>query len=212
MHEESMSDWKVPAILTILILYLTVFAYFFLDAFLAKYVLRLVGQRFIFSEQVSNIPDLLFGIVCVTTILAWAVHLGLYRKSAKSNGPDMFELIGYTVPLVFLAKFCIKYIVGRVNTRVWLLSPESYGLHWFHGGGDFSGFPSGHMAVFTVLVLAIARYFPGLRSLAIGFLSALAITLLITEYHFFSDILAGVYLGFMVDLVIYRSLSAMHLS
>jgi membrane-associated phospholipid phosphatase len=63
------------------------------------------------------------------------------------------------------------------------------------------------MAVFTVLMLGIGRYFPRLRSVCAGLLFALALALLVTQYHFFSDIVAGACLGLIVDLLTWRGLT-----
>jgi membrane-associated phospholipid phosphatase len=63
------------------------------------------------------------------------------------------------------------------------------------------------MAVFTVLMLGIGRYFPRLCPVCAGLLFVLALALIVTQYHFFSDIVAGAYLGVIVDLLTWRGLA-----
>ena len=179
----------------------------YLDIRLAEFVSEKVGYGFIFSESVSNLPDLLFLMVCVITVASWTGRLYEAGKSAQGWVLNFLEHIGLAVPFAFILKELLKGLFGRTNTRIWLLHPDLSGFHWFHGGGDFGGFPSGHMAVFTVLMLGIGRYFPRLRPVCAGLLFVLALALIVTQYHFFSDIVAGAYLGVIVDLLACRGLA-----
>jgi membrane-associated phospholipid phosphatase len=63
------------------------------------------------------------------------------------------------------------------------------------------------MAVFTALMVAISRYFPQYRSVCYGFLFLTGMALIVTEYHFFGDVVAGVYLGLVVDRVTHKILT-----
>ena len=64
------------------------------------------------------------------------------------------------------------------------------------------------MAVFTVLALAVWHFFPRYRFVSVSVLLLLAVTLIVTSYHFLSDILAGVLLGFLTDAVVRHFLFA----
>lgn len=189
---------------------LVLFGVFFLDVRIARFVLGAVGSHVLLSDHVSNMPDILFDMVCVVTVLGWAGHLYLARRPGQGRKPDFFELLGSTLPIAFVLKYVLKLITGRANSRVWLVSPDLYGFHWFQGGGDFDGFPSGHMAVFTALMLGIARYFPRLRFACLGFLALLAMALIATGYHYFSDVVGGALLGLLVDQLTCRGLLSFH--
>ena len=179
----------------------------YLDIRLAEFVSQTVGFDFLFSQSISNLPDLLFSLVCIITVVSWTGRLYLAAKSAKGRMANFQEHIGLTVPLAYVLKDLLKELFGRTNTRIWLLHPDQFGFHWFHGGGDFASFPSGHMAVLTVLMLGIGRYFPRLRPVCAGLLFVLALALLVTQYHFFSDIVAGTCLGVIVDVLTWRGLA-----
>jgi membrane-associated phospholipid phosphatase len=183
---------------------LIIFGYFYLDARLAEFVWEGFGSGFLFSRQVSNLPDFLFMLVIVITVMSWTGRLYLAAKHV--NGPilNFLEHIGLAVPAAFIFKHFLKQLFGRVNTRIWLLQPDGFGFHWFQGGGDFSSFPSGHMAVFTVFMLGIGRYLPRLRPVCAALLFVLAAALIVTGYHFFSDIVAGAYLGLIIDFMTWR--------
>jgi membrane-associated phospholipid phosphatase len=185
---------------------LIVVSYCFLDIPVAEFVAKTVGFDFLLSGHVSTIPDTLLVLVCLVGVVGWSVHLWRARTVARPKLPDVYALLGSSVPLAFMLKAIIKYVFGRTNTRLWLVNPELYGLHWFDGGGQYASFPSGHMAVFTAMMLAMCRQVPQLRRACMGFLLCLTLALIVTEYHFLSDVIAGVYLGMVVDVLTWRGL------
>ncbi len=189
---------------------LVVLGHLYLDIRLAEFVTAKVGPEFLFSGPVSGMPDLLFLLVCIVVAVSWLGRFCLALMSIKGRGPDCLELIGWAVPLAFILKSPLKDLFGETNARVWLLRPDLFGFHWFQGGGDFASFPSGHMAVVMALMLGIGRYFPRLRTPCAGSLLLLAAALIATQYHFFSDIVAGTYLGFLADSLTGFVLSCRH--
>ncbi len=203
-------EWKKLLGSFIIFAVLIVSGCLYLDIRLAEFVTELVGFGRLTSARVSDLPDLLLLMVCVVTVVSWTGRLVLSRKSVESFNLEFLEYIGCAVPLAFILKQVLKELFGRTNTRFWLLHPDQFGFHWFHGGGDFSAFPSGHMAVFAVLLMGVSRYFPRLTPVCSAFLFALALALVITQYHFFSDIVAGLYLGLIVDSLTRQGLSFLH--
>ena len=191
---------------------LMICGFLYLDIRLAEFVSEKAGLGFLLSKGISNLPDLLFILVCTITVVSWTARLYLARKWPKSPILDFPELIGLTVPCTYVLKDLLKDLFGRTNTRIWLLHPDQLSFHWFQGGGDFAGFPSGHMAVFTALMLGIGRGFPWLRPVCVGSLLVLAVALIVSQYHFFTDIVAGAYLGAIVDLITWRGLAYFHAS
>jgi membrane-associated phospholipid phosphatase len=61
-----------------------------------------------------------------------------------------------------------------------------------------SSFPSGHTILITAFLAAVWRYYPRCRLLAVALLLALAAALLLSSYHFVSDIIMGVYCGILI--------------
>jgi membrane-associated phospholipid phosphatase len=88
--------------------------------------------------------------------------------------------------------------IGRITTRFWLHHPDYRQFHWFNGGSHYDGFPSGHMPVFVALGIAMWKEYPRYRTLSAAILSVLALALILTDYHFVSDVVAGAYLGVLV--------------
>jgi membrane-associated phospholipid phosphatase len=203
----SRSSWTYHFGLFCLVCCLVLFGYYYLDTRLASIVAEIIGIDLLFSRDLSRIPDLVLLTVCIVTVLGWGCHFYIIRMKPAQDGADFYEFIGCSVPLAFCLKVVLKFVFGRTSTRLWLTQTQLSGMHWFHGTGDFTGFPSGHMIVFTSLMLAIGRYFPQYRFLCLGFLSLLGMALVVGEFHFFSDVVAGAYVGFFVDRFTHKALS-----
>jgi membrane-associated phospholipid phosphatase len=152
-------------------------------------------------------PRSFIPIVCIITGIAWIAYVYLAHKGIYNTHAQFFQLVAVTVPLTFFLESTLKYVVGRINTRFWLHHPSIKEFHWLQGVGHYSGFPSGHMAVFTVLVFALCRFYPRYRPAFFGFLSVLALALIATDYHFLSDIIGGAYLGWIVHFSTLQSLT-----
>jgi membrane-associated phospholipid phosphatase len=182
----------------ILFILLLFCSYFFFDARIALFIAKIWTSSSRLSIFSTNIPDFLFPLVCLITAVAWTAYFYLARRGIHNKHTQFFLLIANTIPLTFFLKSALKYLFGRINTRFWLRHPQFTEFHWFHGVGNYTGFPSGHMAVFTALALALWKFYPAHRSAYLGFLGALALALIATNYHFISDIIAGAYLGFII--------------
>ena len=164
-------------------------------ALFVKKTLIADAQQSIFS---ADIPDVLLPIVCAMTAIAWTIYFTLSRKGIYNTQTRFFLLVAVTTPLAYFLKSILKHAIGRINTRFWLLHHAAGEFHWFQGHENYMGFPSGHMTVFTALVIALCTCYPRYQPVYLGSLSALGLALIATDYHFLSDIIAGVYLGFII--------------
>ncbi len=176
-----------------------IFSHLYLDERIAGLFGDIMKKNSLMSVYSCDIPDILLPVAILYTVTSWIVYAVLTSRGTGNGCSRFFLLTGCTVPLSFLLKSVLKDLFGKVTTRAWLKHKYLYGFHWFDGGSDFNGFPSGHMILFTVLALAVIRFYPRYRSACIGFLLLMAVALIVTEYHFLSDILAGALLGYIVD-------------
>lgn len=167
----------------------------FLDAWIALGAMELLKSSDLLQISTSDIPDVLFLLVCFGSGLLWGNYLILRNKGIINEQTRFFQLAGSAVPLAYFLKWIFKYVFGRINTRAWLANQVSADFHWFHGGGEYSSFPSGHMTVFSAFFAAIWFFYPRYRSISIGLGLVLAVALVATDYHFLSDVIAGAYLG-----------------
>jgi membrane-associated phospholipid phosphatase len=178
----------------------------FVDVPLALYVKEhLYGNRH-WSRLTSDLPDLLLIVVLVTTLLALSLYLVRTRKGIYDDATSFDKLLAWAAPVSYLAKDVLKSVFGRVNTRTWLQDPQLYRFDWFERRQGFEGFPSGHMLVIVTLLAAAWRFYPRSRGLCLSLAIILGVALIVTDYHFLSDVLAGAYLGIGVEAVVFRML------
>ncbi len=178
---------------------LVVFSHQYLDERIAGFFGDMMKRNSLMSVCSCDIPDLLLPLAVFFTTTSWVAYAVLKSRGIDNRNSRFFLLTGCTVPLSFLLKSILKDLFGKVTTRAWLKHKYLYGFHWLDGRSDFSGFPSGHMLLFTVAALAVIRFYPRYRSTCIGFLLLMAVALIVTDYHFLSDVIAGVLLGYLVD-------------
>lgn len=195
----------IGSILTAVIVAICIHSY---DKMLAIYISRLSFNNLTWHKLTADIPDTLLLIVCIITIFACAGYLTRKNKGIYDKNTKFFHLIMYATPVSYVVKSLFKYVFGRITTREWLLRPDSYGFHWFQGGGLNAGFPSGHMAVFTAMAASLWRFYPRYRVIYSIFLLTMALALIATNYHFLSDVIAGAYLGVIIEACTYKVLNA----
>lgn len=177
---------------------------YYVDDGLALLIGRTFAGNFTWARYTDAIPDFLFPLVCIMTGVAFVV----YRRRAKHGiftpATNFFHLVSFAIPAAFITKNVMKFVFGSVNPRVWLHRPRLSGFHWFGGGDIYKAFPSGHMAVFTAITISAWRFFPRCRPYCPIFLALLGGALVVTNYHFLSDVIAGAYIGVCVEAVSHR--------
>ncbi len=185
-------------------------SYFALDKSVALLIRKMWMSGAGFSFFSAEIPDFLPFLVLLITGFAWAASFYLARKKIYNTHTRFFQLLSITVPLAYAFKEILKFAFGRIETRLWLRHPGPAEFHWFQGSEQYGGFPSGHMAVITVLAAALSFYYPRYRTISFAGLILLALALILTNYHFLSDIIAGAYTGLIVHSVTHSLLTKSH--
>jgi len=179
---------------TLTVLILVLISIFFLDIPLADWLDKNLNANAPFVNN-SNIPDLLDVTVVILTSLSWGVYFYLVSRKIQNQNTLFCQITGTVLPLSMGIKIALKWFFGRIETRTWLSNPGSYGFHWFNGMEGFEGFPSGHMLVLTSLLLTLWHFYPRYR-LYYGIVwLCLGTALIVTEYHFLSDVIAGACIG-----------------
>ncbi len=192
---------KKKLIFSLLLAVALVGSYYFLDTKIALFVKKASMSHTRLAILSANIPDFLWPFVCFLTCAAWIVYFSLLYKRVYNTHTRFFLLVAVTIPATFLLESYLKHVVGRINTRFWLHHPTFKEFRWFHGGGNYSSFPSGHMAVFAALLYALWKFYPRQRAAYVVFIAGLAMALIVTNYHFLSDIIAGFYVGCLIHLL-----------
>ena len=173
-------------------------SYFYIDMPVALWVEANIRSDSSFKLYTSNIPSMLLMLVIVVSSISWAAYIYLRLQRVANRHRDFFLVLGTALPLAYLAKSFLKWCFGRLETRLWLVEPDQYGMHWFNGVNGYDAFPSGHMLVITQLFMAIWFFYPRLRLVNLLAWIGLAFALIATNYHFVADVIAGIYVAILL--------------
>ena len=97
-------------------------------------------------------------------------------------------------------EYILKVIFGRKTPVEFLQAPAAYPFHFLQGD-DHSSFPSGHMVMATTFAVVIWRNIPDTAPFLITMLCFGAFALLLGDWHFVSDTLAGAFAGWTAGLM-----------
>ena len=168
----------------------------FLDARIAIIVMGFIRSVHAINKITEHIPDILPHLVGAGTIVLWAVYFYRSRHNLFDKETRFLRLAATVLPLSFLVKTLFKFVFGRTNPRDWLIHHQPLAFHWVE---SLSGsFPSGHILVFVAFCTAFLFYYPKYKIPVYSLLFFLGLALILTDYHFLSDVIAGVYLGYMI--------------
>lgn len=162
-------------------------------------------QAWSIYDRATHVPDQLLLLVGLITGLSWLAYLLWRSDQAHRLHARLGRLVGTTLPLAFALKSGLKGVFGRTETHAWLAGVPD-GFHWFAGVAGTVGFPSGHMLVLSPLFMACWQCWPRYRVVCGAAWLGLAGALMITEYHFLSDVLAGTSIGILVHVLTARLL------
>ena len=146
-----------------------------------------------------QIPDLLYpgSLLLVAVALTWYYFCIVTDRFSSTR--SLARSISIVMPSIYFVKELLQHFFGRVYPRDMLLNPHLQEFRFFHENIIRGGFPSGHMMVITPLLFILCRFSPALRPLWYGTGIALGTALVITNYHFLGDVIAGALAGFVAD-------------
>lgn len=132
--------------------------------------------------------------------------LGLRALAGARLGRPSFVIFACWCALVTTEtiKNGLKWVFGRPWPVGWrgeepsLVRTGDYAFHWFAGGAANSSFPSGHMAAAAAVLGVLWIYCPRLRVTCVALMILVAAGLLVSNFHFVGDVLAGAFTGISV--------------
>lgn len=150
-------------------------------------------EKFAIGAHVLLAPLLATSGCCVVWFL-------LQRKLSRSA--EVIILASTSALLGFAANnLLLKPLFGRQTVDYLFFKPEQSGFFPFEGSWKGS-FPSGHMVIVAAIVTILWHFFPRLYPIYIAALVCAASLLVVGEWHFVSDTIAGVIWGSMFALFI----------
>jgi membrane-associated phospholipid phosphatase len=92
----------------------------------------------------------------------------------------------------------LKVVFGRTWPQYHtpsLIGDGTYAFNFFHAGPSFESFPSGHMASICALFVVFWLWYPAYKPIYTFVIVGMATGLIIGNYHFLSDVIAGAFVG-----------------
>ena len=102
---------------------------------------------------------------------------------------------------IILAKLVVaplKVMFGRTWPQYHmpsLIGDGTYGFNFFQAGPSLESFPSGHMASICALLVVFWLWYPAYWPTYTVAIFGMAVGLVIGNYHFLSDVIAGAFVG-----------------
>lgn len=140
----------------------------------------------------------------VTGISPFLLLLVSFLKPSRMR--DLLLLVSISTLFTFGLKNDLKWIFSRDWPLTWThhnlswISDHAYGFQWLQGkpfqGNDATGsFPSGHAAIAFAALLPIGLLYRRYLVLCIALATLEGISMIVMDYHFLSDVLAGALIG-----------------
>lgn len=146
------------------------------------------------------------GILCLFFLLA-------RRVAVSPAARERFTRLAWAPGFVFLSMAVsgliadlLKYLVGRSRPQV-LFDQGIATFTPFSHGWAVNSFPSGHAQAIFAAMTALALVFPRYDRAYIALAILVASSRVLTTVHYFSDVVAGAWLGLFITLALARLLS-----
>lgn len=170
-------------------------------------------STFVYENHIPQFTLLLYFtyIAKLFYILAPVLIVGIAIRGVliKHLGDIQRGLLAMAVTLLVASqvKQALKVVFSRYWPQTWVndnpswIENGAYGFHWFCSGKWYESFPSGHTTAAFVVAVMAWHLFPKYRWSVLFLCTLVPVGLMGMNYHFLSDCIAGVYLGYFSGLV-----------
>jgi membrane-associated phospholipid phosphatase len=93
------------------------------------------------------------------------------------------------------ADIIFKHILGRAWPDPAYIQNHIYGFRLLHGGTQWESFPSGTAAISAAIASVLWLEMPRWRAMSAVIVVLLCVAVVITNYHWVGDVIAGAFLG-----------------
>ena len=205
-ENKNMHELKVWLSALLLVALTVVISYFWLDRPIALFVhSELPKNSRALTEPATYIPNPLIWAAAITFLALGVRNLAGWRLSKMQAAILVCSfslMIGETI------KSELKFVFGRTWPETWHQNNPSfihdgvYGFNWFHGGDAYQSFPSGHMTAVCAVASVLWIYYPRLRFIYLAVVFATFVELVGANFHFLSDVIAGIFVGASTGLMV----------
>ncbi len=184
-------------------IFLIIFCYFYIDIPLAWYSY----QHHLRSLKIFH------ALVFIHQICMWASAIGILSYAYLSKKYRKFSFVIITTSLSVAAAQLVNEVLKIIFGRYWistylnhnksLIHDGIYGFNFFRGTLENSSFPSGNIALISAAMLCLCKFFPHRKLWFLLVIFIDAVTIYGLNYHFISDMVGGLIVGFCIANIIY---------
>jgi membrane-associated phospholipid phosphatase len=165
------------------------------DRPISIFVAKSLGS-FRLAEKLTDTPSFFIPI----SLLVFGIFL--WRRFAAEPLAKLDTaclLAGVSLLVTNLVNDALKLLFGRTWPQYLFpsfIGQGAYGFHPFHHGYGYKSFPSGHAAAVCALLSVAWQFYPRFRSLYAFTAVSFSTLLVVMNFHFLADVIAGAFLGF----------------
>lgn len=198
--KQSMTHARNWLIVSLAMVASVVVSYAWLDRPIALFAHAQTHEYALF-ERLTRIPEWMGPLVIVAFVV-----LGLRTLSGRlmSKLATAIVLTAASLAVATAIKDQLKFAFGRTWPETWVRNNASFirdgvfGFNPFHGGAEYSAFPSGHTTAVCAVMSVLWICYPKYRAVYAVCVVAVAVGLIGANFHFLSDVIAGAYLGTLI--------------
>lgn len=198
--EKSLRFLKVQFCVFVISYFIITITYIYLDKPVASWVYAHRWRSNEWLQTMTYIPLWLSGVVCLLyPIIVIRNCFGKYEQFDRAA-----LLIANSLVIALFFKDVMKFTFSRPSVEVYLYKVAGYvkdnihGFNWFELDKGYTSFPSGHASVASAALIAFAIAYPRLRGFAVLGIMCVTAGLVGLYYHYLSDVLAGILLGYLI--------------
>lgn len=167
-------------------------SYFFFDQTIAEYFQPHLGWLYDVSTWVTpfGYPKV-YLVICL--ILAFLGYVVFKKRELTQNA--LFVLTGLVVTAII--QNLLKVLLGRARPEM-LFDYGKFGFYFFQTSNNMWSVPSGLITTMTAIFIALCYLFPRYWLSWITILALASLTRVVVTVHYFSDVMASLYLMTMV--------------
>lgn len=181
---------------------LSVISVIFLDRSISLFNHEHSLDQLLFLRYITEGLPTIFPILIIWLIFYRFIHsdrslLAIVSSFIVSTYFYLFLTLTLKVKTLFKIVFGRYWPTTWINNNLSLIHDGVYGFNWFYGFNNMGSFPSGHSTFTAFCCIWLMRLFPQLEKLSFTIMVIMPICLVILNYHFLGDCLAGVGLGIL---------------
>jgi membrane-associated phospholipid phosphatase len=144
--------------------------------------------------------------LAIPTALVSLIGCWMWTRSGRTlpRWTRMLLLCCWAAVWATLATIVLKYALGRGSPDPLFLREGLYGFRPLKGGSNWHSFPSGTAAISTAILSVLWIFLPRWRAIVLAIGALLCAAVVVTNYHWVGDVIAGVFLGALIGRITVR--------